>query len=137
MLQVGEILAKNMKIMRFDKGWKQHHLAEASGFSLETIKRLETNSHWISAKGVTQLAEAFGCDESDLFLDRDKMHKPSLKEALEVIEFTLSVFKNIPQNYLKLLEGMDWSNPNIETMLQAMSTGFKKKSNKAGQSSAS
>ena len=128
MNNLSKILAKNMKLLRFNKNWNQSQLAEASGYSVENIKKLETGATWISASGVTQLAKAFNVEEDMLFFDNEKTQKPNLKDAFEVISNALSVFNNIPNNYLKILEELDWDNPNIEVMLSAMSNGFKKKS---------
>ena len=127
MNNLSKILAKNMKLLRFNKNWNQSQLAEASGYSVENIKKLETGATWISASGVTQLAKAFNVEEDMLFFDNEKTQKPNLKDAFEVISNALSVFNNIPNNYLKILEELDWDNPNIEVMLSAMSNGFKKK----------
>lgn len=67
--QISVILAQNMKRLRAARGWTQPELAERSGFSLENIKRLETKGVWISADGVAKIADAFGCDQAELFSD--------------------------------------------------------------------
>jgi transcriptional regulator with XRE-family HTH domain len=127
MSKLSKLLAKNMKLKRDELGYNQHDLATKSGYSKTNIAKIETGTTWVSGVGLAKIAAALQCDESDLFLDRDKIHKPSLNEALEVIALTLNAFKNIPPKYLEMLNSLDWENPNVEDVLSPILHGLRKK----------
>jgi transcriptional regulator with XRE-family HTH domain len=127
MSKLSKILAKNMKLRRDELGYNQHDLATKSGYSKTNIAKIETGTTWVSGVGLAKIAAALQCDESDLFLDRDKVHKPSLKEALGVIELALSAVKSIPPELLEIISTWDFSNPVIKETIHSMSKGFSKK----------
>lgn len=118
MSYVGEILAKNLKHLRKQKGWNQLELAENSGYSLENIKKLETVGTWISADGVTKLSKAFGCSEAELFSDRETGPLPTLSEALTALTKAVELLSMIPSNAMEALSHVDWNNPKALELLK-------------------
>ena len=57
--------ARRLKQLREAKSWSQEHLAEASGLSLRTVQRVETEGN-ASPETRLALAGALGVDVSDL-----------------------------------------------------------------------
>ena len=91
MTSIGAVLARNLKALRAEKGWNQGVLAERSGFSLEQVKRIETDASWVSKDAVAALALALDVPESRLFLDPDLIPSPTIQDALRVIADTVGV----------------------------------------------
>lgn len=126
MVQISEIFAKNLKALRDQRGWTQSDLANASGVSLEQIKKLETEKSWVSTGSIQHLARAFGCPEADLFRDPNATPKPTLQEAWSLISEAIEAVSVIPPSAMKALQSIDWQNKNIEAWLKAGAEGFKK-----------
>ena len=60
-----KIDATKVKALRMERSWSQEHLAAASGVSLRTVQRIETEGN-ASAESRLSLAAAFGVDASAL-----------------------------------------------------------------------
>ena len=57
-------MGERIKARREQAGWTQEGLATASGLSLRTIQRFESNNGSPSPESLQALAAVFGCDVS-------------------------------------------------------------------------
>jgi len=60
-----KIDATKVKALRMERSWSQEHLSGASGVSLRTVQRIETEGN-ASAESRLSLAAAFGVDPAEL-----------------------------------------------------------------------
>ena len=72
MLQVKELLALNIKILRKKRGLSQEKLAEAVSLSAQSISDIEGCRTWVSDKTVEKLAKALDVDVFQLFMPPDE-----------------------------------------------------------------
>lgn len=91
MADIGNIFAQNLKALRAERGWNQNRLAEASGLSLEQVKRYETNASWVGKDAIAALARALSVPEARLFADPDAIPKPSKEDALALVAEALGL----------------------------------------------
>jgi putative transcriptional regulator len=66
-MKAKDVLSKKVKILRAKQGWTQGDLARKVGVSLGTISQIEVRRQFPSLPLITALAEALGCEETDLF----------------------------------------------------------------------
>jgi len=57
-LEIRNILAKNLKEQRKKLGYSQERFAEVTGLSIQTINDIEGGRKWVSDKTITKLAKA-------------------------------------------------------------------------------
>ncbi len=67
MMSEQRLLANRVKLVRLQRGWSQHELAELSGVSRAGISAIETHRLVPSVSTALALAVAFGCRVEDLF----------------------------------------------------------------------
>jgi len=72
MVQVKELLAFNIKMLRKKKGFSQEKLAEAVNLSAQSISDIEGCRTWVSDKTLEKLAQALNVDIFELFMPSDK-----------------------------------------------------------------
>lgn len=84
MRRVTEVLSYNLKRFRDEKRWKQPDLAAYSGLSLDTIKKIESETTFTTLESIRALAGALGVSETQLLMDPDR-HLPTAGEALTVL----------------------------------------------------
>jgi transcriptional regulator with XRE-family HTH domain len=64
-----ETFAKNIRRLRFNKGWSQAKLAETIGLSTNFISDIETGKGWVSPSTLVKLADAFEIEIKEFFTD--------------------------------------------------------------------
>lgn len=62
-----EFFARQLRVKRAERDWKQEDLAEAADVSLNTIARYETGTNVPSFANVVAIAQAFGCPTDDFY----------------------------------------------------------------------
>jgi len=67
-MEVKELFALNIKILRKKCGFSQEKLAESSGLSTQSISDIEGCRTWVSDKTLGNLAQALGVDIFQLFM---------------------------------------------------------------------
>jgi len=72
MMQVKELLASNIKILRKKRGLSQEKLAEITDLSTQSISDIEGRRTWVSDKTLERLAKAFNVDIYQFFIPSNK-----------------------------------------------------------------
>lgn len=67
-----ERVARRIKSLRADKGWGQIELANKSGVSVDTIRRVETASQGLGLDKAVALSDALGCTIDELACHADR-----------------------------------------------------------------
>src|SRR5437870_3060277 len=80
--KMSDAIGKRIRELREKKSWTQATLAEASGLSDRTIRRIEEGKAQPSAETVLALAGAFNIDSSELTALTDEEPKPQAKTPL-------------------------------------------------------
>lgn len=84
---IEELLAKNIRLRRIDKGWTQEKLAEEAGMHPVSINRIETLQRAAGKKAVGLIADALGCSPEDLYRSPDnRSTQPVSPDIIEAIE---------------------------------------------------
>ena len=71
MVQVKDLLALNIKILRKKRGFSQEKLAETTELSAQSISDIEGRRTWVSDKTLDRLAQALNVDVFQLFIPLD------------------------------------------------------------------
>jgi transcriptional regulator with XRE-family HTH domain len=61
-----DILARNMRLMRAERGWSQEHLAAEAGLNRTYLSAVERSEQNISLDNIWKIARAFGVPASRL-----------------------------------------------------------------------
>lgn len=65
-----ELLARNLLLLRADRGWSQEHLAFVAGFHRTFVTHVELQSRNISLDNLEKLAKAFGVPVHELLMEQ-------------------------------------------------------------------
>ena len=99
---LAQIISKNLRAIRHQKGMSQRELAEAIDVDEKFISQLENKPRHISTKTLERLAEGLGVNNSDLLAHDDKSaqtdilparYAPGLDEAIKVLRVLRSRVK--------------------------------------------
>jgi len=82
---IASALASNLKRLRADRSFTQEDLAARAGLSRTYVADIERGAVWVSPDVITKISAAFGCQETELFLDPDFIPNPSAKQILEAV----------------------------------------------------
>lgn len=91
MESIEKIFASNVRRFREERGWTQETLAERMGVAINTIQAYEGHRRWPKPEYIAPLARALGIHESRLLEDPAITPKPTLAEALAVVESELGI----------------------------------------------
>lgn len=72
MVQVKELLALNIKLLRKERGFSQEKLAETANLSAQSISDIEGLRTWVSDKTLERLANALNVSIFQLFIPSDE-----------------------------------------------------------------
>ncbi len=101
---IQKILAFNMKRLRESRGLTQEALAERADLSRPYVADLERKAGWVSLDVVSKLANGLQCSEAELFVDPSLVLKPSVEEALAVLQELASKSPWLPPKSAKHAE---------------------------------
>ncbi|AUJ71592.1 MULTISPECIES: helix-turn-helix transcriptional regulator [Pseudoalteromonas] len=88
-----QINNNTVKLLRTEKSWTQQHLADASGVSLRTIQRVESDGT-ASKETVMSLCAVFEISQSKLIDLADMLHNKENKEE-KTVSYHLFLFTAI------------------------------------------
>lgn len=78
-----QALASNLRRLRKERRLSQQALGEMCGLSTQMIQKLEKEKTFFGKETIEVLARVLDVPETDLF--RDPMRRPSIREALDVL----------------------------------------------------
>jgi transcriptional regulator with XRE-family HTH domain len=109
-----EVLIKNLKGLRKERGINQEELAEKAGYSIGFIKDIERGKSWLSPEAAEAIAYALDVQLWELF----KTDKAPITPSLPVSK-TLQKLMSIPDEVYDLAEGFDKNHKVWETVKKA------------------
>src|SRR4051812_14268914 len=87
------IFSENLKRIRKQRGLSQLALSEKANIAPGTLAYYETRVHWPRPEMITSLSNALKVHFSALFIDPNSVHKPSIKECLELLNEAFGIKK--------------------------------------------
>jgi len=84
--ELGAIVARNVRVERARRGWRQEDLAEALGWTRGMVAHLESGRRSMAVKHLPQLCKALDLSLAELFHDADPDDLESMKFDARITE---------------------------------------------------
>lgn len=78
-----QAIVQNMKRLRKAKGWTQNDLAEECGFTVFSIRSIESHSRFPRPETLSAIAEAFGVKTEELMQDQSTQAEDIITKVFE------------------------------------------------------
>ncbi len=132
-MKARECFGHNLKRLRKEKGFKSSRaFAEHIGVSTTSVARYEAGMSLPQELTIHAIAMALNCEESELF-GFNEHAEISIEKAIQKVNEalgykappkTIERESDIPEDILSMLEGLNWSNENIEDTLKVVLEGL-------------
>ena len=108
MTDLRELLAKNIKKYRKNRGFSQEILAEKAHTSITHIGMIEIGKRFPSPKVLEQIAEALGVDTPELFSTEKVFFLPSNNRTIELLyQEIINDFHQFEKTVTGRIKGID------------------------------
>ena len=94
---LGEIVAKNVKALRLERGLSQKDLGEKTGLTVRYISRLENTAPNLTLEVMEKLALGLHCSASDLV--GNKNNDSSMHNAKELLDQTIQFLQGLRSRF--------------------------------------